>query len=172
MNRKELLLQEIKAFKLPTYNEIPNVGLFLEQVTKYITDYMAPIESVSLTGSMISNYVKKGIINNPTRKQYGREQIAELIFIALAKTVLSLEDIQQVLKMIPEDTEPEKTYEHFRKEMFNTLNIVFDGEGAAKPEKTAAKTAEGQVLSHTAITISHKIYLDKYFKALRNEVQE
>ena len=33
----------IEKFRLPRYNEIPNVGLYLDQVTKYIDDYLKPI---------------------------------------------------------------------------------------------------------------------------------
>ena len=57
-----------EKFRLPRYNEIPNVGLYLDQVTKYIDDYLSPI-APSLTSSMISNYVKKKIIENPIKKK-------------------------------------------------------------------------------------------------------
>ena len=43
------------------------------------------IDDISLTGSMISNYVKMKLIDNPIKKQYGRDQIAHLFFIALFK---------------------------------------------------------------------------------------
>jgi hypothetical protein len=42
------------SIPLPTYDQIPNVGLYLEQVTKYISDHLAPLEDIQLTGSMIS----------------------------------------------------------------------------------------------------------------------
>ena len=81
----------VNGFHLPRYNEIPNVGLYLEQTAKFITEYYAPLGEYGLTTSMISNYVKKGLLNNPVKKQYNREQIAYLLFIALAKNVLSLD---------------------------------------------------------------------------------
>ena len=94
--RKEIA-DSIKEFRLPEYDAIPNVGLYLEQVTLYIAEYLEPLENISITGSMIGNYVKKGLIANPIKKQYYREQIAYLIFIAVAKSVLSLEDIQLLI---------------------------------------------------------------------------
>ena len=81
----------IRTLRLPYYQEIPDVGLFLDQTAKYISQYLAPLQENALTGSMISNYVKKGLIANPVRKQYDREQIAYLFFIAVAKSVLTLE---------------------------------------------------------------------------------
>ena len=70
------------TFTLPDYDQIPNVGLYLEQVTKYLNEYLEPLGCTPLTGSMISNYVKKGLVKNPVKKQYDREHIARLLVIA------------------------------------------------------------------------------------------
>ena len=40
---------------LPNYDQIPDVGLYLEQVTKYLNAYLEPLGCAPLTGSMISN---------------------------------------------------------------------------------------------------------------------
>ena len=76
--KKELLAATVRHFRLPRYQEIPTVGLYLEQTTKYISQYLDPLEESCITNSMIANYVKKGLIANPVKKQYGREQIAYL----------------------------------------------------------------------------------------------
>ncbi len=100
--RQELVLS-VQDFRLPKYDEIPDVGLFLEQTTKYIAKYVEPLQDVTITGSMISNYVKKKIIAKPVKKQYYTEQIAYLIFIAIAKSVLSLEDINLFIQLQKKD---------------------------------------------------------------------
>ena len=66
---KGIIQNSINGFSLPRYNDIPNVGLYLEQVVKYISEYLEPLESFSLTSSMVSNYVKKGLVENPVKKQ-------------------------------------------------------------------------------------------------------
>ena len=76
---KNRICLSIRDFRLPRYSEIPNVGLYLEQVTKYICEYLAPIQDNAITGSMISNYVKKGLVSSPVKKLYNREQIAYLL---------------------------------------------------------------------------------------------
>ena len=81
------------TYSLPAYDQIPNVGLYLEQVTKYLNEYLEPLGCAPLTGSMIANYVKKGLVKNPVKKQYDREHIARLLVIAVSKTVLSLEEV-------------------------------------------------------------------------------
>ena len=84
---KQQVAEVFRDFRLPRYHEIPNVGLYLEQITKYICESLAPLQENVLTSSMISNYVKKNLISNPVKKLYSRDQIAYLIFIAIAKTV-------------------------------------------------------------------------------------
>ena len=45
--------EELKSFQLPAWNEIPDVGLYLDQVTKYINSYLGDYE-MGVTPSMIS----------------------------------------------------------------------------------------------------------------------
>ena len=70
---KEKMDAALPDIRLPRYREIPDVGLYLEQVTKYVSDSLAPLGQGTVTGSMVSNYVKKGLIRNPVKKQYGRD---------------------------------------------------------------------------------------------------
>lgn len=156
-------------FELPQYNEIPGVGLFLEQVAKYINEYIVPMGEPELTGSMISNYVKKDIIDNPVKKQYGREQIAYLIFIAITKNVLSLEDIGIILNMQKQVCDSQVAYEYFGEELLALLSAVFNGEPlpALKVEADASKNELKQIVRNVLVTVAHKIYLDKTFAALK-----
>lgn len=102
-----------QEFKLPRYKDIPDVGLLLDQVARLINGYLEPFEDIRLTNSMISNYVKHGIIARPVKKLYYREQIAALIFIAVSKTVLSLDDIDAFLRIQREGHTPEAAYDLF-----------------------------------------------------------
>ena len=77
---------DLEGFRLPTYTEIPDVGLFLDQVSKYISMSLYPLGNITCTSSMISNYVKKGLVRNPVRKQYDRSQIAALFLISIFNT--------------------------------------------------------------------------------------
>ena len=90
---KQQIGQSVQGFRLPRYQEIPDVGLYLEQATKYICRYLSPILETPLTASMISNYVKRGLLSSPVRKQYSRDQIAYLIFIAICKIFGTLDQI-------------------------------------------------------------------------------
>ena len=141
------------TFTLPAYDQIPNVGMYLEQVTRYLNDYLEPLGCAPLTGSMIANYVKKGLVKNPVKKQYDREHIARLLEIAVSKTVLSLEEVQQLLLTHPMGQEG---YEGFCAAFLTLLEAVFT--------RQAVPQAEESLLWDTLVAVAYKLYLDARFK--------
>ena len=153
----------IWEFKLPTYQEIPDIGLFLEQTTKFVAEYLEPLEGITLTGSMISNYVKKKLIANPVKKQYYREQIAEIIFIALVKSVLSLEEAEKMLKLQRESYESQRAYTYFCAEFKRVLSYVF-GMETELAEVSAEDTVEKELLRKIITAVAYKIYLNEVFR--------
>lgn len=165
---RESIQRSVQSFSLPKYNEIPNVGLYLEQTSQYISEYYAVLGDFSLTGSMISNYVKKGLIANPVKKKYDREQIAYLFFIAVAKTVLSMEDIRMLVQIQKQSYSSQKAYDYFCAEMKNVLFYVF-GMQDNMDSVGHDDTLEKDMLRNTIIAIAHKVYLDRYFAALHDE---
>jgi len=154
-------------FHLPHYYEIPDVGLFLEQVSKYLSTYINPLFNLEITNSMISNYVKKGMINNPIKKQYGREQIAQLFFISLAKNVLNLDDINELLKIQRANYDAQDAYEYFIEEFSHIVNAIFEGEDI-KSNLNEDDPIEKVLLRNIAITVAHKAYLNLGIQRLKN----
>lgn len=162
---KEAIAESIKDFKLPAYEMIPDVGLYLEQVTRYIADYLSPLD-IPVTGSMISNYVKKGLVENPVKKLYSREQVAYLIFISVAKTVVSLENLILFIELQKKTYPAQRAYEYFCEELENVLQYVF-GLKDTLDEVGVDNTHEKLMLRNTIITAAHKIYLDKCFAMMQ-----
>lgn len=153
------------AFHLPRYHEIPDVGLYLEQVTGYLSAQLGPLQSVSITSSMISNYVKKDLIPNPVKKRYNRRQVAALVCIVVAKTVLALEDIQVLLDMQRRLSDSQTAYDLFCDELEAVLGDVF-GFGPP-PAPLPADAPDTRVLIRkTVVAVAHKLYLDSYLRAL------
>ena len=87
------------GFALPRYRDLPAVGLYLDQTVQYVNSCFRTFCGVELTPSMVSNYVKKGILSHPVKKKYTRDQIASLLYIVVSKTVLSMENIETLFKM-------------------------------------------------------------------------
>ena len=57
------------GFALPRYAELPTVGLYLDQSVQFVNWCFRTFQGVELTASMVSNYVKKGIISHPIKKE-------------------------------------------------------------------------------------------------------
>ena len=167
---KHRIADSIREFCLPRYKEIPNVGLYLEQTVKIINEYLAPLQENAITGSMISNYVKKGLVDSPVKKQYHRDQIAYLIFIALAKNVLSLDNLALFIRLQKRTYTTEKAYDYLCMEFENMLQHVFGLKEFADIVGMDS-TDEKFMLRGTIITIAHKIYLEKCFEAVAAEEQ-
>ena len=167
---KRALSRTYQDFRMPRFREIPDVGLYLEQVTKFIGETLGPLGCEVLTGSMVSNYVKKGLIRRPEKKQYDREQIAHLLFIALAKSVLSLDVLTTFIRLQERTYPTAVAYDYFCLELENMLAYVFglkDRMDAVGVEQTDEKT----MLRNCIIAISHKLYLEKYIAAVAAEAE-
>lgn len=165
---KQNIVDTIQEFQLPQYNEIPDVGLYLDQTVKYINTFFKPLPNMELTSSMVSNYVKKGLIDRPIKKAYSRNQICYLIFIVIAKTVLSMENIQLLVEVQKKAYDEKTAYEYLRLELDNIILYVF---GLKESIDTIGytDTDEKMLLRNTIVTFSHKIYLELFTQAIREE---
>ena len=85
---KELINQTIKEFDLPRYKEVPDVGFYLDQTVKYISNVFAVVPDMEITSSMISNYVKKGIIDRPTKKD------------SVSRKFMTEDDLSKIIKTV------------------------------------------------------------------------
>lgn len=160
------LKESVNQFHLPSYEELPSMGLYLEQVTDYIASCVSPLQNITITPSMISNYVKKGLIDNPIKKLYYPMHIAHLIFITTAKSVLSLEDISFLIRLQKASYDISSVYDYFRLEFENILFYVFGVHDSIK-DPTGDFLKDKTLLRHTIIAIVHKIYLDHSITAIR-----
>jgi hypothetical protein len=164
---KGLFAAKIEDFRLPRYKELPNVGLYLEQVTKYINGYLVPLGYQELTTSMVSNYVKKGVIASPIKKQYYADQIAYLFFIAIAKSLLSMEHIAQLFDMQKKVYAPDIAFNYFCTEFENMLRFVAGQQDTLNNIETVnveEKTQTKMMLRSVLIAAAHSIFLRNCFE--------
>ncbi len=153
---------DIPSFRLPRFRDIPDVGLYLDQTVKYINRLLKPLGCIEITSSMVSNYVKKGYIANPVRKQYSAEQIAGLIFIAIVKGVISMENIDRLFDLQRSCYTAETAYDYFADELENVLFHTF-GLKPTLSQIGATNTQEKQMLRSVIIAVSNIIYLSDCF---------
>lgn len=86
-------------------DEIPNIDLYMDQVTTFMESKLKntsrnPEADKILTKTMINNYAKNDLLPPPVKKKYSKEHVLMLIFIYYYKSILSINDIQTLLKPI------------------------------------------------------------------------
>ncbi len=100
------LLDAVDKIDMIDPSDIPNIDLYMDQVTTYMDEHLKQSRRYSedkiLTKTMINNYAKNNLLPPPEKKKYSKEHIMLLIFIYYYKGILSLQDIQSILEPIGE----------------------------------------------------------------------
>ena len=92
----------LNNYRLPAWEQIPNLGLYMEQVIvllRQYLDYLPPElkEEEYITSAAINNYVRTKIMPEPVKKRYYRVHIAYLLVICTLKQGLSIGLIRSLL---------------------------------------------------------------------------
>ena len=162
---------DVAAFRLPRYAQIPEVGLYLEQVVRYINAQLAPLGEPELTGSMVSNYVKQKLVPAPQKKLYTAEHLARLLFIAVVKPVVPLEGLRLMFSIQEECYPLQTAYDYFCDEFENMLGAAFGiapaVEGLGETESDAK-----DLLRSTILATVNKVCLDRYLEEYRRRLEK
>ena len=131
-------LSAIKRFRPTQWEQIPDLGLYMDQVVTFITRMYEPLYGEDIHGylspSMINNYVKSKLIPRPTGKKYSREQIALLTMIVALKQTSSMEDIRRMLALGEGDT-VQALYAAFSERITGVIqSMCGEGGGIAAPQ--------------------------------------
>lgn len=108
INTEDLLnsiLESLDRIEYIRAEDIPDIDLYMDQVTTFMESHLKhstrnPQEDKILTKTMINNYAKNDLLPPPVKKKYSREHVMLLIFIYYYKGILSISDIQQLLRPI------------------------------------------------------------------------
>lgn len=98
------LALEITELDTIELNDIPDIDLYMDQVTTFmetkLSSYKRSKDDKILTKTMINNYAKAKLFPAPVKKKYSRNHLMLLIIIYHLKSVLSINDIDILLKPI------------------------------------------------------------------------
>ena len=140
-----------RVYQNPALGTSPNLTMF---------------ENLSLADNKGKAYDLSRGANHARRESY-REQLASLLYIAVSKTVLSMENIDILFKMQREHYSAGEAYDTFCNELEACLPVVFGYQKAA-PLPTDVND-ERMLLRSTILAAANKMYLDCCFDALRQE---
>lgn len=130
IDREDLLnsiLESLDRIQYVKLEDIPNIDLYMDQVTTFMESKMKsttrnPEADKILTKTMINNYAKNDLLPPPIKKKYSKEHILLLIFIYYYKGILSINDIQTLLKPVSDryfKTDKEIDLEAIYEEVFS-----------------------------------------------------
>lgn len=110
INTEDLLNSILESLDRIDYikpEDIPNIDLYMDQVTTFMDRKLRstaryPGEDKVLTKTMINNYAKNDLLPPPVKKKYSKEHVLLLVFIYYYKSILSINDIQTLLRPLTE----------------------------------------------------------------------
>jgi hypothetical protein len=156
------LLDDIKP------SDIPDMNLYMEQVTTLIDDKLSHLkrgeDDKILTKTMINNYTKTGILMPSKNKKYNKNHIILLIIIYYLKQILSINDIHTLLSPILKNMETteddiiplEEIYNTFleiKKKEFEEYSGDFNDRLKLIEEKTAKIDRESKDKAELFLTV-------------------
>lgn len=102
-------------YRLPSWEEIPDLGLYMEQVLALLRqylDYLPPEfkDEQFITAATINNYVRNRFMPEPCRKKYYRVHIAYLIMICTLKQTLSIATLHSMIPVGLSEQEVREIY--------------------------------------------------------------
>lgn len=105
----------LKNYRLPSWKEIPDFGLYMEQILVLLRDYLDYLppelkEEQFITGATVNNYVRNRIMPEPRKKRYYRIHIAYLVMICTLKQSLSIAVLQRMIPMGLTEAQVQEVY--------------------------------------------------------------
>ena len=163
----------LAEYRLPAWDEIPEMGLYMEQVIQYLKkhlDYLPPElkEEQFITAATINNYVRKKVMPEPVKKKYYRVHLAYLIMICTLKHSLSIPTLQTVIPAGLSEEEMQKTYTSYveRQKVTSRYFIEQVSVGAAKildmePDGLSAADTEELITSMAIVSGLSRLLAEK-----------
>lgn len=103
----KLLKKIIDETDLIKVDDIPNIDLYMDQVTTFMDKHLHGTrrfdDDKALTKTMINNYAKNDLLPSPEKKKYTKQHIMLLTFIYYYKNVMPISDIKKLIQPITDN---------------------------------------------------------------------
>lgn len=113
---KELmeLIEKLSTERPAEWNSLPDIELYRDQLLNYMKrQHSLQAEDAQLTGAMINNYIKSGLLPRANGKKYTKDHLVYLTAICSLKQVLSVGETDELLKLQPEISNAREFYEEY-----------------------------------------------------------
>lgn len=108
----------LKAYQLPKWEDIPDFGLYMDQVITLLTQHLdyLPREDKGetlVTPTAINNYVRLKIMPSPEKKRYRRVHLAYLLMICTLKQTMTIAQIQKIIPIGLDEAQVHQLYSNY-----------------------------------------------------------
>ena len=113
---KELteLIERLSVERPVKWDDLPDIDLYRDQVLSYMKrQHSLQPEDAQLTGAMINNYIKSGLLPRASGKKYTKDHLVYLTAICSLKQVLSVGETDELMKLQPNITDAKGFYEDY-----------------------------------------------------------
>lgn len=112
------------GYRCPAWQELPDLGLYLDQVMLVLEQSFAPLlpDRGGISSTIINNYVKQKLLPPTCKKKYGREHLAILVMLFLLKRAFSAAELAQLLAVFGEGRDTQAAYALFCAGLEHRLN--------------------------------------------------
>ncbi len=165
----------VASFRLPRWEQIPTLGLYMDQVVTVIEKALSPVLGYNgeafITSSMINNYVKLGIVGKPEKKKYSREHIAGLIVITVLKQSLAIGDVRLGIDTVVSGGDRGASYDSFCDYVERALHTVAEGllQSEENAEVRFAFASQDSMITMAACSFAAKIFAAKMLSVIRED---
>lgn len=156
---------EVFNFRIPSWEEIPNIGLYLNQTVTILEDYLKPFicnnDEKVITNTMVNNYVKMGLLEAPVNKKYKREHISCLFVLCILKQVYSINDVKRLFDLAFKSNKSTKTaYKNFCNSLEKSITAIFNHEDLPDLH---SKSSSKYILKSVVTSYASKLYVAQNF---------
>ena len=156
------LCAHIAEQRLPRWEELPDLELYMDQVLSLIERYLGSypgFDRKGLTASMVNNYVKLGVMPSPVKKKYTRVHLAHLIMICVLKASLPIDLIKNLILESLKESEESAVYSRFCEEFEMSVQGAAD---AAKTDLGISKVYCAALRAQAEQAVARKLYEEMF----------
>lgn len=146
----------LNNYKLPAWKELPDIGLYMDQVIALLGQYLdfIPLEDSKdkpVTPTTINNYVRLKVMPAPEKRKYYRVHIAFLLMIFTLKQGISINGLQQLLPSTADEEEIRTFYTSYVERLQEVGNFYTAQTRAAVQDILDPKTSDEGTIENVII---------------------
>ena len=151
--------RQLSSRRPSDWEHLPDFPLYMDQVLSYMERQTVRLdEDDALTASMVNNYAKNALLPRAEGKKYNREHLAYLTFICILKQVMSVRDMDLLIRAeLKDDRSVEDGYGAFLDSLDSALTAAAQ---EMEPYESGADPADAAVhfglLSYAAGLVSRQ----------------